>query len=557
MKTKTLSIVSALLVLALFLSACGPLQALAGKKVTVSILYGSEKQSWLEPMIAAYNAAGHKTADGAVITVEGTVMGSIESFNAIMSGQIQPTVWSPASSIYIPVANAQWRQSHGADLVTGTPKDLVLSPVVIAMWEPMARALGWPGKTLGWSDIAALATSDQGWSAYGYPEWGSFKFGHTHPGYSNSGLVAVIAEAYAGAGKQRDLTAADLSDPKVVSLMTDVESSIIHYGTSTGFFADRMFQRGPSYLSAAVLYENLVVEQENKRLSGASQQLPVVAIYPKEGTFWANHPYAVLNAPWVTDQARAAAEDFQAFLLDRPQQLNAMSLGFRPADPSIPLTAPLDAQHGVDTSEPKTVLETPPVDVISGVQALWDQVKKPVDLVVVLDISGSMQGDKISSARQSLLQFVDLLGDRDRLEVIIFSTDITTLSDLSELGPKRDAVKTHISGVIEGGNTRLYDAVAQGYQDLQQKGDPGHIRAMAVLTDGQDNESNLTLDDLIAQIDASGQEGGTSIKLFTIAYGSDADKTVLTNIADASGGKEYDSTPDNINKVYEDIATFF
>jgi len=557
MKNKTFASVCILLVLSLLLSACGPLQALVGKKITISILYGSEKQSWLQPMITAYNAAHHQTADGSVIEVTGTVMGSIESFNAIMSGQIQPTVWSPASSIYIPVANAQWRQSHNSDLVTGSPKDLVLSPVVIAMWQPMAQALGWPQKAIGWSDIAALATSTQGWAAYGYPEWGSFKFGHTHPGYSNSGLDAVIAEAYAGAGKQRGLTTADLADPKVVDLMTQVESSIIHYGTSTGFFGDRMFQRGPSYLSAAVLYENLVVEQESSRLAGTSQQLPVVAIYPKEGTFWANHPYAILNAAWVTDQARAAAEDFQTYLLAKPQQLQAMALGFRPSDPSIPLSSPLDAQHGVDISEPKTVLETPSVDVISGVQALWNQVKKPVDLVVVLDISGSMQGDKIASARQSLLQFVDLLSDRDRLEVIAFSTDITTLTDLTELGPKRQAVKNHIAGIVEGGNTRLYDAVAQGYQDLQQKGDPGHIRAMAVLTDGQDNLSSLTLDGLVAEINASSGEGGAAIKLFTIAYGSDADKTVLTSMSDASGGKEYDSTPDNINKVYEDIATFF
>ena len=557
MKTKTLAFVSVLLVASLLLSACGPLQALAGKKITVSILYGSEKQAWLQPMIEAYNAAHHQTADGAVINVTGTVMGSIESFNAIMSGQVQPTIWSPASSIYIPVANAQWRQSHNSDLVTGSPKDLVLSPVVIAMWQPMAQALGWPRKAIGWSDVAALATSSQGWAAYGYPEWGSFKFGHTHPGYSNSGLDAVIAEAYAGAGKQRGLTTADLADPKVVDLMTAVESSIIHYGTSTGFFGDRMFQRGPSYLSAAVLYENLVVEQESNRLAGTSQQLPVVAIYPREGTFWANHPYAILNASWVTDAARAAAEDFQSFLLDKPQQLQAMALGFRPSDPSIPLAAPLDAQHGVDVSQPKTVLETPSVEVISAVQALWDHVKKPVDLVVLLDVSGSMQGSKITSARKSLLQFIDLLGDRDRLEVIIFGSDIYTLTDLSELGPKRAEVKTHIAGIIEGGNTRLYDAVAQGYQDLQQKGDPGHIRAMAVLTDGQDTQSSMTLDELISQINASSGEGGAAIKLFTIAYGSDADKSVLTNMSDASGGKEYDSTPDNINKVYEDIATFF
>jgi Ca-activated chloride channel homolog len=62
---------------------------------------------------------------------------------------MKPTVWSPASSLYLPVANERWRQNHSADLVSGTPKDLVLSPVVIAMWKPMAEALGWPNKPIG------------------------------------------------------------------------------------------------------------------------------------------------------------------------------------------------------------------------------------------------------------------------------------------------------------------------------------------------------------------------------------------------------------------------
>ncbi|HRE26103.1 MAG TPA: substrate-binding domain-containing protein, partial [Anaerolineales bacterium] len=195
-------------------------------------------------------------------------MGSIESVDGILAGTIEPTVWSPASSLYIASANERWRQSHSGDLVSGTPKNLVLSPVVIAMWRPMAEALGWPAIELGWADIAALATSDDGWAAYGYPEWGRFKFGHTHPEFSNSGLSAVLAQAYAGAGNPRILTSDDMA--QATELMTEIQSSLIHYGTSTGFFGERMFDRGPSYLSAAILYENLVVAQETKRLSGQS-----------------------------------------------------------------------------------------------------------------------------------------------------------------------------------------------------------------------------------------------------------------------------------------------
>lgn len=208
MKLRILSIFT---ILSLVLSACSAVeQLLPGEQVTVSIVYGSEKKEWLEPLVQQFNEERHETADGKTIVVEVTAIGSIESVRGIIDGTLQPTVWSPASSIYIPVANAEWKNTHADDLVTGTPNDLVLSPVVIAMWRPMAQALGWPDKALGWEDIAQLAISEEGWTAYGHPEWGRFKFGHTHPAYSNSGITSIIAETYAGLGKQRGLTEVDL-----------------------------------------------------------------------------------------------------------------------------------------------------------------------------------------------------------------------------------------------------------------------------------------------------------------------------------------------------------
>jgi len=548
-----------LLVCAAFLlSACSSVQSIvAPAGVKVIVLYGSEKQQWLDPLVKQYNAEQHKTASGKVITIDATAMGSVESAEAIISGQTQATVWSPASGLYLPVGNAEWRKTHSDDLVTGTPDKLVLSPVVIAMWRPMAEALGWPNKQLGWSDIAQLAISDKGWEQFGYPEWGTFKFGHTHPNYSNSGLVSVVAEAYAATNKQRGLTTADLQDPKVQTFMSQVESSIIHYGTSTGFFADRMFQGGPSYLSAAVMYENLVAAQEDARLKGTSNQLSVVAIYPKEGTFWSDHPYAILNAPWVTAEQREGAKDFETFLLAKPQQLAAIALGFRPSDPAIPLSAPLDAAHGVDTQQPKTILEVPSAEVITAAQALWRQTKKPVDVTVVMDISGSMAGDKIAAARTSVGQFISLLDDNDRLAVNVFNNTITPLTPLTTLGPKRADVSRHVSALVEGGGTSLYDAVSQAYDDMTANGDPKHIRALVVMTDGQDTDSNSSLDDLKAKISATSEEGGNAIKIFTIAFGSDADQNVLTTIATAAGGQEYAADPKTISQTYAAIATFF
>ena len=531
--------------------------SLGGRTVNISMIYGSEKEAWLVPLIEAFNKEKHKTGDGGTIVVEATPMGSISSGDAIVAEQLQPTIWSPASSAYIPVVSADWRKNHAEDLITGTPKDLVLSPVIIAMWQPMAEALGWPDRALGWADIAELAISEEGWAAYGYPEWGKFKFGHTHPGFSNSGIISVIAEAYAGAGKQRDLTQEDVNSEAVKSFMTQVESSIIHYGESTGFFANRMFERGPSYLSAAVMYENLVVDQETKRLNNEAQQLPVVAIYPKEGTFWSNHPYVILNAPWVTEEQREAAEIFRDYLLAEPQQRQAIAYGFRPADPAIALTSPLDANHGVDPKQPQTVLEVPDAEVIRSIQNLWQQeAKKPVDLVVVMDISGSMEGEKISAARASLRDFINLLDDRDRIEVILFSDELITLSDLSPLGEKREDLLRRISGIIEGGDTRLYDAIQMGYDELQAKGDPNHIRAIVALSDGNDTASDLALNQLLGEV-GNMSEGGSATKVFTIAFGNNADRNVLQKIAEATGAKQYDSDPTTIQQVYAEIATFF
>ncbi len=99
---------------------------------------------------------------------------------------------------------------------------------------------------------------------------------------------------YAAVGKVRGLTADDVTNNATRAFLTNVEGSVIHYGDSTGFFADKMFSKGPSYLSAAVMYENLVAEANNSK-NYPNLAYPVVAIYPKEGTFYSDHPLGVMQ----------------------------------------------------------------------------------------------------------------------------------------------------------------------------------------------------------------------------------------------------------------------
>src|SRR5689334_20215933 len=112
MKSRFFALLSLLTLCSFVLNACGVQNLIPGASVTVTVVYGSEKQAWMDPLVQQFNDAHNKTSDGKTIVVEGTAMGSIESVEGIIAGTLTPTVWSPASSIYIPVANAEWRKTH-------------------------------------------------------------------------------------------------------------------------------------------------------------------------------------------------------------------------------------------------------------------------------------------------------------------------------------------------------------------------------------------------------------------------------------------------------------
>src|SRR5262245_49026465 len=309
--------------------------------------YGSEKEKWINDVTAAFNNSNTKTLAGKRIFVRALPMGSGETIDNILSGRLQAHIASPASAAFIKLGNAESRTKTGKDLIASTD-NLVLSPVVIAMWKPMAEALGWGKKPIGWSDVLMVARNQKGWEAYGYPQWGSFKFGHTHPQFSNSGLISLFAEVYASTGKTAGLTVADVNKPHTADFLSGIEKSVVHYGSSTGFFGRQMFSTGPQYLSAAVLYENMVIESYGE----ANLPFPVVAIYPKEGTFWSDHPIGIVEREWITPEHREAAKAYIQFLLQRPQQEKAIAYGFRPGAVDVPLASPLDEAHGVDAKEP-------------------------------------------------------------------------------------------------------------------------------------------------------------------------------------------------------------
>jgi Ca-activated chloride channel homolog len=517
----------------------------------VVFTYGSEKEAWIKEVTDAFNRSGQKIADGRPIKVTAIPMGSGECIDELLAETRKAHLTSPASAAFIKLGNAQSRAKTGKDLIPATD-NLVLSPVVIVMWKPMAEALGWGKKPIGWSDILALAKDPGGWRTRGFPQWGDFKFGHTHPQFSNSGLAALIAEVYAGSKKTTGLTRDDLQAKGVATFVDDIERSVVHYGSSTGFFGREMFASGPQYLSAAVLYENMVIEASSQ--SGLA--FPVVAVYPKEGTFWSDHPVGLVDRPWVTPAHKEAAKIYMQYLLSRPQQERAIAHGFRPGLVEVPLAAPIDVAHGVDPKEPQTTLEVPAPEVINGILDLWRDHKKRSDVTLVFDTSGSMQDEgKIVSARDGAKQLISLLDDADEFSLLPFSTVVSPAGESIRVKTGRNEATTKIDGLFPEGKTALYDAIDAAYQRVVTRARPDRIQAIVVLTDGEDTSSRIKLEELLQRIKASAET--RPVKVFTIAYGREANRQILQAIATATHARSYDGTPQNIVGVFKDVSTFF
>jgi Ca-activated chloride channel homolog len=518
----------------------------------LTFTYGSEKQGWVEESTTAFNNERHRTASGKLIRVQPIPLGSGESIDELIEGRRQAHLTSPASSAFIKLGNAQSRVKTGKDLI-GSTQNLVLSPVVIAMWKPMAEALGWGRKPIAWADVVALARRPEGWGAFGHPEWGRFRFGHTHPRASNSGLIALLAETYAGSGKIGGLTLEDVRKPQTMQFVEGVEQSVVHYGSSTGFFGRKMFANGPGYLSAAVLYENGVIESYDPKYK---LPFPIVAVYPREGTFWSDHPVGIVEREWVTPEHREAAQAYIAFLLARKQQERAIAFGFRPADPAIALAAPIDPEHGVNPREPQTTLEVPEPTIVNAVLDLWQQVKRNARVVLAVDVSGSMnENNKIGAARDGAGAFISALGDRDEVALLTFNSQVAWTMPQTSVGPARQRLLGLIGGLFADGGTALYDAVDRACESFANNPEPSRISAVVVLSDGADRNSSVTLDALLQRIRFDNE--GRPVRVFTIGYGADARAQELQAIADATQGRYYEGKPENIREVFKEISTFF
>ncbi|MEM6714003.1 MAG: VWA domain-containing protein [Cyanobacteria bacterium P01_C01_bin.147] len=549
----------------LSLVACGG-DGQSQQGLEVNVLVGSALHDFCDQAAAQFNATEPQLASGEDFYIACEAAGSGDVVSRILghtqqlqSGTISPdapslpTLISVDGEIYHSQLLYQMQQLvPGQDYVpqiTDAPL-LAYSPMVFMTRADLAPSLQAVDDLF---QAFTTAETHQDLDAASTPQ--KIFYVHTAPTRSNSGLQTLVAQFASVSGKRpSDLTAADVSTYQTE--IQKIQQKITRYGTSTSSLATAMVNNGPFWASVGSVYESSVIAANTTLPPGSPKY---VAVYPP-ATFTSNMRGILLQAPWVNGQEAAAATQFLAYLQQPDTQALAAELGLRPGIPGVPLSSKFSPEFGVESEASYDSYRPPEAAVVDAMITAWaDFAKKPSLVVIVVDSSGSMEGNKLPAVQSTLQTYIETLGPNDQVALVDFDEDIRppVLVDGTPEGRQRGY--DFINNLQALGGTRLYDASLDARDWLLANLRADAINAVLVLTDGEDSGSDVPLDMLLTNLQESDFSTDERIAFFTIGYGDEGDfnPDVLSQISEQTGGYYAKGDPESIARLMQDIQLEF
>lgn len=452
----------------------------------------------------------------------------------------RPDVWAPEATTWVRLA--QGRADAAAMLPARSPS-LGRTPLVIAMPQPMAEALGWPDRQRGWLDLFTRLKDPRGWASTGHPEWGPMRVGIADPGRDTAALGAVLSVV----NNDGDLA---LSDDELAAAL-DLERSIATFATSTMDLVDGLARadaagRPMTYLSAFP-----ATEQQVSSYNATAHRVPLAAVYPPEGAPSADHPYVVLAAPWVNGLHRAVAARFLQYLRGSVGRRAYIDAGFRLPDAAA--TSLITEARGL---MPAAFTERPVLgaDLLVQVVGTWTALRRQGNILGVLDTSSSM-GQRVAAGRtklqiaqQAVLAILDLLKPDSTLGLWAFpapspgSTEHEELVPLGEVATNRHRLATAVLGLVPDGKAALFDTTLAAYKKVRAAWKPGELNLVFLLTDGGNEvHRGISREQLLVGL-AALRDPSRPVQFISVAYGTAADTASLRMISGVVGGRMYLST---------------
>ncbi len=519
------------------LSACSsapPDGTEGGPGVTLRVLAGSELVD-LQPIL-------DEAAAATGVRVELTPTGTLEGAEAITSGAAETgydATWFSSNRYVALQPEAEGR--------LGSAVQIMSSPVVLGLRRSVAERLGWVGRPVSWSEIAAAAGA------------GRFTYGMTDPSASNTGFSTVVAVSTALVGSGAALTVEQAAS--TAPALRDFFGAQTLSAGSSGFLVDSYRRRASGddpggAVDGLINYESVLLG-----LNEQNPADPLELVYPSDGVVTADYPLTVLaNASAeVGDGHRRLAE-----YLRRPeiQQAIMERTGRRPAVPGIDLSPRFGTAALVELPFPARA------DVVDTLLTSWfDRVRRPSRTVYVLDTSGSMAEDgRIDDLRSALsgLSGADasLTGRyrqfRGREEVTLLPFSSTPAPEqrftVSEENPQPDRERIAAAGqaLFPDGDTAIYDSLQRAYAIAAEQiaADPDRFSSIVLMTDGE-NTAGTGIEGFRAYVEA-GPAAGPGVPVFAVLFGESANAE-MEEVARLTGGRTFDARTVGLEQVFSEI----
>ena len=180
--------------------------------------------------------------------------------------------------------------------------------------------------------------------------------------------------------------------------------------------------------------------------------------------------------------------------------------------------------------------------------------RKPLNLTLLLDRSGSMAGSKLDYLKEAVKRIIDQLGENDTISIVTFETHTQVLVP-SQLVKDKNAIKREIDSITDGGGTNLASGLREGIQQGQRNLGHDRTNRLVLLTDGEVTDKE---EDSFHEADKA---GGIGLPIIGLGFGKDWNDDFITEIVDRSlkapgsqsGHVDYIQEPDDAIKIFQEV----
>ena len=173
---------------------------------------------------------------------------------------------------------------------------------------------------------------------------------------------------------------------------------------------------------------------------------------------------------------------------------------------------------------------------LAGFKLDVDRERTPVNVALVLDKSGSMNGEKMEQAKLAAIRAIDRLAPGDVVSVVVYDNGARVLLPATEITGDDTAIRRHIMSLRAGGGTALYAGVVEGAAQLREFLSDNRIHRIILLSDGQANQGPDT-PAALGELGASLIEEGISVT--TIGLGLGYNEDLMVQLAMRSDGNHH------------------